>query len=439
MQLKNIKTYLLAMLFAAAGWTGCNIDEVPDPNNPSLAPILEDATVNELQALVFGVEQIARDEVGFYYDVTSIIGRDYWFFTSSDPRYTGELLGKDNAMLDNAGFYGTRPYSGRYRNVKQCNILIEAVTNSSADISDAERNGYYGFANTMKAYELLLVLNLQYQNGIRTDVADADNLGPFRSYDESLRDIADLLAEAYGQLGNAGDAFKFNLSGGFAGFDTPETFAQFTAAVQARVAIYQNSPTEALNHLDNSFLDLAGDLGTGPFRFYSTAGGEELNPVFRTPDQSEALVAHPDFVASLDPADARNAKIAERPSGALTFDGLTGTHDVVLWNSQSTPIPYITNEELVLIYAEANIGSDNTEAISALDVVRTGNGLASYGGADDDDAVTDEMLAQRRLSLFAQGHRWVDMRRYDRLDELTLDRPNDDVWIQLPRPVTENE
>ena len=51
MQIKNIKTYVLALVLAAAGWTGCNIEEVPDPNNPSLAPILEDATANELQAV----------------------------------------------------------------------------------------------------------------------------------------------------------------------------------------------------------------------------------------------------------------------------------------------------------------------------------------------------------------------------------------------------
>ncbi|MCB0706980.1 MAG: RagB/SusD family nutrient uptake outer membrane protein [Saprospiraceae bacterium] len=438
MQLKNIKLYLLAMLFALAGWTGCTIDDVPDPNNPSLAPILEDATLNELRALALGVEQLGRDEIGFYYDVTSILGRDYWFFTSSDPRYTGELLGKGSAVLDDAGFYGTRPYAGRYANVKQCNIIIEAVANSKADLSAAERLGFTAFANTMKAYELLLALNLQYQNGIRTDVADPDNLGAFQSYENALRDINELLETAANDLNNAGDEFAFSLSPGFAGFDTPATFRQFTRAVQARVALYRNDKASALSHLNESFFDLAGDFQMGPSRYYTTAGGEELNPVFRTPDQSEAIVAHPDFVLSLDPADARNAKIAMRPSGAISLDGLTGDHDVVLWNSQSTPISYISNEELILIYAESNIGTNNTEAISALDVIRTGNGLGAYAGGSDDDSVTDEMLDQRRWSLFGQGHRWVDMRRYNRLDELTIDRPDDDVWTQLPRPVSEN-
>ena len=34
-------------------------------------------------------------------------------------------------------------------------------------------------------------------------------------------------------------------------------------------------------------------------------------------------------------------------------------------------------------------------------------------------------------------HRWVDMRRYGRLGQLPIDRAGDDVWEQMPRPVTE--
>ena len=45
-------------------------------------------------------------------------------------------------------------------------------------IADAEKKGYTGFAKTLKAYELLLNLNLTYTNGIRVDVADPNNLGP---------------------------------------------------------------------------------------------------------------------------------------------------------------------------------------------------------------------------------------------------------------------
>ena len=47
------------------------------------------------------------------------------------------------------------------------------------------------------------------------------------------------------------------------------------------------------------------------------------------------------------------------------------------------------------------------------------------------------MLNQRRYSLFFEGHRWVDMRRYDKLSSLPIDRAGDDVWSAMPIPSTE--
>lgn len=438
----NIPLRKYAFLILAAfmlGHSSCNIDEIDDPNGASLDGILNEASKSDLQSLVTGMEFLMGNDIGFYYDVTAIIGREQYFFTGSDPRYTGELLGKGLSSLDNAGFYGTRPYTARYRTVKNGNILMASVDNngSALNLTAADISGYRGFAKTIQAYELHLALNLQYQNGIRLDVTDPDNPGPFVSYDEALTAISRLLAEAVTDLESAGDEFPFVLSPGFSSFNTPASLIEFNYAISARIALYQGDKAKALDALTKSFFDLNGDFARGPARYYSTAGGEANNPVFRQPNQADALVAHPDFITALDPMDDRNAKIAERDE-PISLDDLTSTHDVVVPGSLSDPIPYITNEELILIYAEANIGiNSNIEAIMALDRIRTGNNIGAYMGADDDDSVTDEMLAQRRLSLFGQGHRWVDMRRYNRLGDLPKDRADDDVWEQMPRPVSE--
>ncbi len=436
--IKSFKLLLLGCCVALFAVSACKLEEIPNPK-PSLDPILQNATIGELQTLVTGTESLLRQEIGFYYDVVSIIGREYWYFVSSDPRYTGELLGKGSSVLDNAGFYGTRPYAGRYRTVKNANILIEAVTNTSAALSEADRKGYIGFAKTMQAYELHLALNLQYQNGIRLDVADPDNPGPFVSYDEALAGIKALLDEAVNDLDAAGSEFTFSLSEGFSGFDTPATFKQFNRALAARIAMYQNDKAEVNKALGDSFMDMSGDFYMGPYRPFSTAGGELTNPLFRVPDQSDGIIAHPSFVAAVqaDPNDDRNNKIALRPSGTLSFDDLSGDYDVVVYDNLESPIYYIRNEELILLAAEAQIGIDNSAAVAAIDVIRTGHGLDPYAGDMTDEALLDEVLNQRRLSLFAEGHRWIDMRRYDRLDELPIDRPDDDVWVQFPRPVSE--
>lgn len=417
------------------GFTACEIDDLPNPNGASVNDLLRNATKSDLQTLVTGTESLMRNDLGFYYDVTAIIGREYWVFTGSDPRYTGELLGRENSQLDNAGFYGTRPFAARYRTVKNANILIEAATNSQ-QISEQERNAYFGFAKTMQAYELTLVLNLQYQNGIRMNVKDPDDLGPFLSYEESLAGIAALLDEAARNLENAGSDFPFVLSSGFEGFDAPDSFLEFNRALAARIAVYQGNKQNANKFLGDSFFDLDGDFYAGPFLSFSTAGGEQTNPVFRPRNQADGIIAHPSFVEALTEGDDRVSKIARRDAPA-SLDGLTGEYDVVVFPSLTAPIHLIRNEELILIYAEANIGINNAESERALNIIRAKHGLDAISGLTEAQLL-DEVLAQRRFSLYAEGHRWVDLRRYNRLAELPIDRPGDDVWTQLPRPVTEN-
>ncbi len=432
-------SWLLFLAVIFIGFSACEIDEIEDPNGPSLSGVINNASRSDLQLVVTGTESLLRKEINFYYFTSGIVGRDVYLFTSADPRYTGELLGRDQSVLDNAGFYGTRPYSGRYATVKNTNVLLEAVANNANRLSltTAEVNGYNGFAHAIQAYEMLMALNLQFLNGIRVDVADPFNLGLFLTYEESLAALAGILATASNELANAGADFPFTLSSGFAGFDTPATFRQFVKGLEARIAIYQGNKTAAASFLGESFLDVAGDLYAGPFRPYSTASGELVNEVFRVPNQSEALVAHPSYTEDIEAGDDRISKVA--PRDTLKLDDLTATYDCIVYPSLSAPIWLIRNEELILIRAEARIGSNNAGATEDLNVIRQAHGLGDYSGATDDASLIDEMLKQRRFSLYAEGHRWVDMRRYGRLSQLPIDRVDDDVWQEMPRPVTEDE
>jgi len=237
-------------------------------------------------------------------------------------------------------------------------------------------------------------------------------------------------------LGSAGAEFGFSLSDGMAGFNTPADFGKFNRALAARIALYQGNAGDALSKLTSSFMDLGGDLNVGPGRFFSTAGGDFTNNLFRVPDQADAIVAHPSFITDLAAGDGRSSKVLER-SGPITLDGLEGTHDVWVYKSLSDVVPFIRNEELVLIYAEANVSSNAGEAVRAINIIRSAAGLEDYAGGTDAASLMDEILTQRRFSLFGEGHRWVDMRRMNRLSELPIDRVGDDVWTQMPVPVSE--
>jgi hypothetical protein len=442
MTTRNIYKFILPLGLTLA-FAACKIEPIEDPNNPSVGGITQNASLSEIQNLVTGMEAGMRLDLDDYYVNTGVIGREFYRFSASDPRFTSDLLGKGLATLDNNTFYTTNPYTSRYRVVKNANLLLEAITNTTAAVTDNQRQAARGFANTIKAYQLLQIWVLQYDNGVRIDVADPDNLGGFVGENDqkaTLRAIIGLLDEGHTQLQAAGsDAFPFELSAGFEGFDTPETFDEFNRALAARVQLYNENWQQSLDALNASFFDLMGDFNDGVYHLFSTAGGDELNPVYYSRDaEGETIVVHNSFVADAEAGDDRLSKAAARTAAAFQ-DDLTSDYDFTVYSTNTSPIAIIRNEELILIYAEANAQLGNTsEAVAAIDVIRTAHGLSPYSGATDLDSLIDEILRQRRYSLFGEGHRWVDLRRYDRLDELPIDRVGDDVWTKFPRPANED-
>ena len=126
-------------------------------------------------------------------------------------------------------------------------------------------------------------------------------------------------------------------------------------------------------------------------------------------------------------------------SNPTSQDGLTGTHQTALYSSNISPIDIVRNEELILVYAEANIPSNLNEATNAINIVRNAAGLNNYSGDSTAAAVTTELLHQRRYSLWCENHRMYDLRRYNISSTLPIDRSGDQIFNQLPIPLTENE
>ncbi|GAB4342454.1 MAG: hypothetical protein OHK0038_22370 [Flammeovirgaceae bacterium] len=415
-------------------FNACSIDDSVDPNRPSIEGILKNATIPQLNNLVVGTVGQMRASLDAYYDAVSVIGREIYRFSSSDPRYTADLPG---GTLDNNAFYLTNPYAGRYGTVKNCNILLASLENTTSP-TPQQKEGYRGFAKTIKAHELLMVLNQLNENGIRIDVEDPDNLGDFVSKDAALTAIATLLDEAAAHLDNAGTSFAFSLSTGFAGFNTPSTFKKFNRGLAARVAVYRGKYADALTILDASFLDLNGDLNVGVYHVFGLGSGDTRNLVFLPLNSnSDVRAAHPKFLEDAESGDTRLSKVVKRAATA-TQSGFSSDYDAWVYQSNTSPIPIVRNEELILIYAEASIQTDKFEqGINALNIIRAKAGLAPYAGNTDKTSLINEMLNQRRYSLFFEGHRWVDMRRYNKLGELPIDRAGDKVHVSFPIPLNE--
>src|SRR6476620_10368761 len=243
------KSYLFILILLVVVSSGCKKD-YGNLNSPTEEDFLNNPTKDQLNNLVTGIESAMRNNIGLYLDDVGVVGREMYRFSTGDPRYTTDLLGASDAHLDPTGFYLTNTWASRYRVVKNCNLLIDASKVSSF-VSDPEAKGYAGFAKTMMAYQLLLNLNLTYNNGIRTNVANPDQPAPFQNYAEALTSIAALLDEAHSDLSTA--EVSFPLTSGFSGFTDAQGLSKLNRAIAARVAVYREQWQDALDALDQSF------------------------------------------------------------------------------------------------------------------------------------------------------------------------------------------
>jgi hypothetical protein len=414
----------------------CDLEDAESLNGLSTDAISSNLSRAELPQVVSGVLSDMRVGLATQVDVQSIFGREYYFFTGSDPRFEADVV---TANLDNNTFYTTTSWNARYATIRNINTALEGLINTTADFSAAEIAGIRGTLNTLLAHEFLMLNNNQFSNGIRLDVTDADNLGPFVDEDEALTAIFNLLESAAVDLASGGDSFPFTLSSGYTGFDTPASFLQFNRGLAARVEAYRENYPNVLALLENSFMDMSGDLETGVYHTFSLAGLDTPNPLFIALNQAAIVrVAQSSFIEDALPGDTRFNKVVQRES-PVDFSSLVGTHDVFIYQTNVDNVPIMRNEELILLAAEANMTADSDAAIAAINVIRNAAGLAAYDGANTPDALEDEILFQRRYSLFGESHRWIDMRRFGRLGELPNDRPTDNVPVAVPVPFNENQ
>ena len=94
-----------------------------------------------------------------------------------------------------------------------------------------------------------------------------------------------------------------------------------------------------------------------------------------------------------------------------------------MYPDASADLPIIDNEELILLRAEARwFTGDRPGAMADLNFIRqNAGGLAAIAQpATDADFVT-ALLKERRYSLLFEGHRWIDARRFGRLESLGRD------------------
>ena len=190
--------------------------------------------------------------------------------------------------------------------------------------------------------------------------------------------------------------------------------------------------------LNQSFLDIDGDLADGAWNSYSTQTGDQTTPFFDPSGFQYLLDTMLVVDAQTQPDGSPDQRLLDKTfeTSYITHTGVTSNLGNGVYPTNTSPIPLIKNEELILLRAEARMFTGNRAgAIEDLNVIRTrSGGLAPLTGDPGDPGLLDELLYNRRYSLLWEfGHRWVDMRRFNRLDQFVGPRgPGDRIFSHVP-------
>ena len=450
--MKNVKKYFASALITAAVLASCNplqLDDVQDPNNPSVGSVANNATPQQIQFLVTGLESRHRGYVTNISQAWNTFGREVWYLNASDPRFQTDWLGQNGRVPDRSyfgfGSTGGGSWAAPYQAIKQADVLILAAQNTNL-IPETSKSAVRGFAKTIQGYQFMIPANFVYENGIRVDVTDPLNPGPFVPYAQALDAIKAILDEGDADLAAAGSGnFPFTLTRGFTGFNTIQGLRSVNRAITARLNAYRKDWQGVLSALEQSFMNLNGPLQFGPSHPYGAAP-DIFNPLFYIPDAAinTIIVVHPSVLDDATPGDLRvQNKFFERtnPVTVTTDAGaLVGTHQDARWASNTVSIPFIKNEELILLKAEAHANLNQpAQAVEAINIIRNAAGIGEYTGATTTEALIDEILYQRRYSLWAEpwGHRWIDARRYGKLSEIPTSYDGGTIFTQFPHPQAE--
>lgn len=454
---------------AAAGLvlvTGCKDSTAVNPQDAPTASQLTGALTRPgLQTLVLGI--IERDRSAFsgngatFPVITEILARDAYRIDASEPRYVSETLGGNP---DPGSFAGGGGWTNFYTGIRAANTTLQAVNAAPSGVLTAgEKSLTLGVVQTLKALEYYRVLELRDTIGIalQSDDPNSTTPAPIICKEKALNYIAALLDSANTNLVAAGTASTpFKLPPGYTShgrdYSKAANFILFNRGLKGKVDVYRGldhaAPsaaafTAAITELTQALGGAApgavppASFPNGVYNDFVPSGNEAAPNAL--PDAKLGL--NPSVRDSILPGDTRFSKIVPLSSN-ITGQGLTikDTYiGAVSTNSanQSAPFPVLTDEELVLLRAQAYIGAGQlANATADINDVHQFYGLAAYPTFTTAAAAINALLYEKRYSLLFEGaQRLVDLRAYGFLNATyhAKELPSDPFNSAFPIPKAE--
>lgn len=456
----------VALMFGvSSALVACYNFNITDPNAPVLGDISTHPNRANLSGAMTGLFGASRIEMEpFIWRVGSMGREGINLSGNNQPDYQEPYKGP----LSSSQFGGSL-WAVFYVQIRDANIIIDA-TPKAHDLSAAEQSLSIGVAQALKALAFTYIIETRANLGAPVDVDHPPDgtPAPFVTEDSVWATILHTLDSARANLAAGSTAnFPFPPPPGFGNASSPQSFNQFVWALTAKAWCMRATATPAnaaayyalALHpaIDSSFLSAAGgSLKFGINYDFSTGSGDVQNglsepmngPIYFALD-SDSINAQKQPVAGNPPDQRVLDKILHIPPGQLpqVLGGISipgiykFTNYFVGGNANpGAPIPVIRAEELVLLKAEAEIGTGAlAAAVTDLNTVRQQSGkLGPYAGAVTTPALITELLYNRRYSLiWEQGTRWIDARRFGLLSTIPIQVAGGNVPTRMPVPTDE--
>lgn len=369
---------------------------------------------------------------------------DEAIFTGTFPtRFEFATLNVATSNGTNAGVF-----TDFYDVINRANNVIELIPGvEDPAYSDADKTNAVAEARFIRALSYFYLTNyygdipliLTPTRSVAPDVINLPNDPQDAVYAQVIQDLE--FAEA--NLGS-GNQFRAN--------------AEAASALLARVYLYRENWDSALQKatqalggtgFDLAQFDYMEDLifGIG----FTSADGNILNFWYGVDDCGgrHDVEPSPKFLASYEAGDLRKALSIVEVGQPMTACGLTDTATIPFvikyddFSSGNTgtatdPVRIFRHAEMVLIAAEAAARAGNfAEASAWINQVRSRAGLPDV--TLDASNYLDLLLQERLIELSFEGaHRFLDLRRTGRTDEIDGYRPCNDIWPIPQREIDRN-
>jgi hypothetical protein len=447
-----MRKYIPTLIAVAALMGACKDSTgVPDFNNPSLQGVTGTPLSRlTLQNLMTGYFDAQRASLGVAPASGIVFGevmaRDALRTDANEPRYVNEFL---NGTPDPGAFSGSGNWTTFMRDIRAANTILAALpTASASEVTAQEAQGVRGLVQTMKAIDYYKALEYRDTVGVPIDLDHplGEALAPLVCKPKVLAYISALLDSAYTNLQAGGSKFAVTFPAGFAPYNTPATYALFNRGWKGKVELYRGldhqSPTGAAGFqaavaaINQSYINTADPalIGQGVYFTFSTAPGDTPNQLV-----DANLHLNPQVSDSVQAGDLRASKITLLATPS-TIQGVTYKSNYKV--TQLQPIPYLKNEELILLRAQAKVElGDLAGALADVNFVRAAaGGLAPLGPFANKTAAIDAILREKRYSLLLESaHRLVDLRAYGRLNNTFFKKElAGDIFLKA-LPIPQNE